>query len=71
MEEPPMPEADQDYISDNPSAMSRRTLLAALIAAIMPKPVAAMPITCIGMKPTVAELVTFADIRSAAQSPGL
>jgi hypothetical protein len=37
----------------------RRTLLAALLALIMPKPIAAMPITCIGMKPTVAELAPF------------
>ena len=52
--------ADQSYLSENRSAMSRRTLLAALIALIMPKPkpiVGPVPITCIGMRPTVAELM--------------
>jgi len=33
-----MPEAEQSYSSENPTAMSRRSLLAALLAAIMPKP---------------------------------
>ena len=53
-----MPEAEQSYLCDNPTAMTRRQLLAtAVIAMILPKP--AMPITCIGMKPTVADLAPF------------
>jgi hypothetical protein len=48
-----MLEADQSYLLKNPSAMTRRTLLAALLALIMPKPPipmrAPIPPTCEGM----------------------
>ena len=70
-----MPEAEQSYSSENPTAMSRRSLLAALLAVILPKPIAAiipnpsigppMPITCIGMSPYVSDL---ADISTAAKN---
>jgi hypothetical protein len=56
-----MLEAEPAYISDNPTAMTRRTLLTALLAVIIPKPIPdigpPMPITCIGMKPSVAEML--------------
>ena len=54
-----MLDAEQSYLLENSPAMTRRQLfVAALLAVIMPKPIAAMPITCIGMKPTVADLAT-------------
>jgi hypothetical protein len=57
-----MPEADKAYLSTNQPAMTRRTLLAALIAALLPKPQLVeppMPPTCIGMRPYVGELAPF------------
>jgi len=69
-----MLEAEPSYLCDNPTAMTRRQLLAtAIIATILPKPIAAIipkpvgppiPITCIGMPPYVSDL---ADISSDAK----
>jgi hypothetical protein len=49
-----MLEAEQSYLFEKPSAMTRGSLVAALLALFLPKPksiVGPMSITCIGMKP--------------------